>query len=187
MGRFVTAEESSPVLSTAREALLRSLRWSEGHADVWAVFADRGAFAAVVAGLSEPWCGQRVTRVIGVEARGFLLGGAVALALGAGFVGVRKAGGLLPGPKLAVDADPDYRGISHHLRMQVVLNRDDRVLLVDDWAERGSQAKAVRHLVQRCEATFLGASLMVDQLDADTRAALVRVTSLITYNELDSR
>jgi hypothetical protein len=68
--------------------------------------------------------------------------------------------------------------------MQVVLDHTDRVLLVDDRARRGSQARAVRHLVHRCGARFLGVCLMVDQLDAPARAGLGRITTLVTGAEL---
>lgn len=68
--------------------------------------------------------------------------------------------------------------------MQAVLQPTDRVLLVDDWAERGSQALATRQLVEACGATFLGASLLVDQLDAPARDVLGRVTALVLGDEL---
>jgi adenine phosphoribosyltransferase len=171
-------------VTEARAALLAAFRWESGHANVWRVFADPDAFPAVVQGLVEPWRGQGVTRVVGVESRGFLLGGAVALALGVGFVAVRKADGLLPGPKVTATAAPDYRQRRHPLRMQAVLQPTDRVLLVDDWAERGSQARATRQLVEACGATFLGASLLVDQLDAPAREALGRVTALVFGDEI---
>ncbi|HEX2307027.1 MAG TPA: hypothetical protein VHI14_01760 [Jatrophihabitantaceae bacterium] len=61
---------------------------------------------------------------------------------------MRKADGLRPGPTLAVDTDADYRGRRHRLRMQAVLQPSDRVLMVDDWAEHGSQALAARRLVE---------------------------------------
>lgn len=93
-----------------RRALHEHFRWQGGHADVWRVWADAEALAAVVAGLVEPWRGERVTRVVGIESRGFLLGGAAAVSLGVGFVAVRKAGGLLPGPKVTAAAGADYPG-----------------------------------------------------------------------------
>jgi adenine phosphoribosyltransferase len=68
--------------------------------------------------------------------------------------------------------------------MQRVLRRDDVALLVDDWAEQGSQAAAVRQLVIGCHATFAGASLLVDQMDDSARARLGRVTSLVRVSEL---
>lgn len=165
-------------MTVARDALLAHFRWSGGHADVWRVFADGDALAAVVTGLVEPWRDRGITRVAGIESRGFLLGAAAAVSLGVGFVAVRKEAGLFPGPKVTVQAAEDYRGLRHHLRMQTVLTGRDRVLLVDDWAERGSQAAAVRSLVESTGATFAGVSLLVDQLDPGTRTGLGRVTSL---------
>jgi adenine phosphoribosyltransferase len=171
-------------VDSARTALLAQFRWNGGHADVWRVFADGDALAAVVAGLVEPWRDQGVTRVAGIESRGFLLGAAAAVSLGVGFVAVRKADGLFPGAKLTTEAEEDYRGVRHRLRMQAVLTPSDRVLLVDDWAERGSQAHAARRLVESSGATFLGVSLLVDQLPRDTSRALGRVTALVTAEEL---
>jgi len=165
-------------VTAARDALLAHFRWSGGHADVWRVFADGDALAAVVAGLADPWRDRGVTRVVGIESRGFLLGAAAAVSLGVGFVAVRKEAGLFPGPKVTVQAAEDYRGQRHRLRMQAVLDDRDRVLLVDDWAERGSQAAAVRHLVESTGATFAGVSLLVDQLGPERRTALGRVTAL---------
>jgi adenine phosphoribosyltransferase len=138
----------------------------------------------VVAGLVEPWRTAGVTKVLGIEARGFVLGGAAAVALGAGFVAVRKSEGLLPGPKVTAHADADYRGQQHELRMQSVLTSTDRVLLVDDWAERGSQARAARQLADSTGAAFLGLSLLVDQLTEDARSELGVVTALVAADEL---
>lgn len=172
------------MINSARKALLGAFQWESGHADVWRILADADAFAAVVAGLVEPWHAKDVTKVLGIESRGFLLGGAVSLALASGFVAVRKSDGLLPGPKLTLDTDPDYRGRRHHLRMQAILTPADRVLMVDDWAERGSQARAARRLVESSGATFLGASVLVDQLTNETRSALGTVTALVSADEL---
>ncbi|MCZ2814543.1 phosphoribosyltransferase [Modestobacter sp. VKM Ac-2984] len=171
-------------MDPARTALLANFRWIGSHADVWRVFADGDALRAVVAGLVDPWRDQRVTRVVGIESRGFLLGGAAAVALGVGFVAVRKGDGLLPGAGLTTEAGQDYRGLRHRLRMQAVLTAGERVLLVDDWAERGSQALAARHLVESAGAEFLGVSLLIDQLDPAARSALGRVTALATAEDL---
>ena len=173
-----------PEVTAARAALLRTFRWHQGHADVWAVFADASALAAVVDGLAAPWAGTGVTCVVGVEARGFLLGGAVALRLGVGFRAVRKEGALFPGTKLTAQTAPDYRGLRHRLALQDTLTAGGSVLMVDDWAERGAQAAAVRELVQRSGARFVGVSLMVDQLPEQARRDLGDVTSLVTAAEL---
>jgi adenine phosphoribosyltransferase len=168
----------------ARRAVLRHFRWEGGHADVWRIFADAEALRLVVGGLAAPWTDTDVTRVVGVESRGFLLGGACALTLGVGFVPIRKDGGLLPGPKVSTRSEQDYRGHRHRLRVQRVLTVGDRVLLVDDWAERGGQARAAAELVEARGAVFLGASVIVDQLVEESRTALRRVTSLVRADEL---
>lgn len=172
------------VIAEARRALLDTFRWESGHADMWRVFADPGAFAAILAGLVEPWRNRGLTKVLGIESRGFLLGGAASLALGAGFVAVRKTDGPLPGPKLATQTNVDYRGRRHRLRMQAVLQPADRVLLVDDWAEHGSQALAARQLVESAGPAFVGVSVLVDQLSDPARSALGTVTALVTAEEL---
>lgn len=171
--------------SAGRTAVLERFRWVDGHADVWRVLADGDALAEVVEGLAAPWRRRGVTKVVGIESRGFLLGGATAVALGVGFVAIRKSGtGLLPGPKVRTTAKPDYRQQQHQLRMQAVLDLDDRVLLVDDWIEVGSQAAGARLLVQQCGASWLGVSVVVDQRAAQARSGLGRVTALVQAEEL---
>jgi adenine phosphoribosyltransferase len=169
----------------ARRAVLDAFRWVDGHADVWRVFADGRTLASVVAELAAPWRRSGVTRVVGIESRGFLLGAATAVSLGVGFVAIRKGSdGLLPGPKTTVTAEEDYRGHRHELRMQSVLSTDDRALLVDDWAERGSQARAAQALVIGSGAEFLGLSIMVDMLAPEARSGLGRITSLVSADQL---
>jgi len=166
-------------------ALLDRFRWVDGHADVWAVFRDRDALAAVVRALAEPFRDAGVTAVCGIESRGFLLGGAVAVELGAGFVAVRKADGLFPGEKLVRETAPDYRGRRHLLRMQrSALAAGDRVLLVDDWIETGSQALALRELVTEAGAELAGCAVLVDQLDPAMRSRLGRVHGVVAAGDL---
>jgi len=175
------------VTTAGRAAVLRLFRWEQGHADSWRVFADADALRAVVHGLAVPWRDAGVTHVVGIESRGFLLGGATAMELGAGFVAIRKSGtGLLPGPKVQTSASPDYRGFRHDLRMQAILGSGDAALMVDDWAERGSQAAAARALVEQCGARWVGLSLVVDQLGEDARASLGTVAALVRADELGS-
>ncbi len=174
----------SATVRIARVALLSEFQWHAGHADVWRVFANGNALAAVVAGLADPWRDSDISHVVGIESRGFLLGAAVAVELGVGFQAIRKTDGLLPGPKLTATTAPDYMDREHELRMQDTLCAGDVALLVDDWAERGSQAAAVRRLVEVSGARFAGVSLLVDQLNDDARAALGKVTSLVRASEI---
>ena len=168
---------------SARRAVLDHFGWDGGHADIWRVFADADAFRLVVDALVEPWRSTHITRIVGIESRGFLLGGACAAALGVGFVAIRKEAGLLPGPKATAQAGQDYRGEHHRLRMQRILDPSDRVLLVDDWAERGSQSLAAKELVEACGAQFAGVTVIVDELTTRTRSALQRLPSLVTADE----
>jgi adenine phosphoribosyltransferase len=169
----------------ARQELLRRFAWNGGHADVWRVFDDGVAFGAVVEGLVEPWEARNITKVGGIESRGFLLGGAVALSLGVGFVAIRKKGALFPGAKHEVEAQADYRGIHHVLQIQrESVHPGDRLLLVDDWVERGSQASAVQQLVEACGAVLAGIAVMVDQLDDAGRSRLPPISSIVNAYEL---
>jgi adenine phosphoribosyltransferase len=168
---------------TLEADLIARFAWVDGHADVWRLFDDGGLLERLVDALAEPYAG--VTKVAGVEARGFILGAAVATRLGAGFVAIRKEGGLLPGPKVVLRTAPDYRGNECFLRLQRRgLDSHDRVLLVDDWAERGSQALAARRLIEECGASFAGLSIVVDQLDDEVRPLLQPLHALISHASL---
>jgi adenine phosphoribosyltransferase len=150
--------------SALQTQILQRLRFVNGHADNWRLFDDAALFATIVDALVEPFRGRAITKVAGIEARGFILGGACALRLGAGFASIRKGEGLFPGPKLTVPAAPDYRGNSHTLRIQTgSLGEGDRVLLVDDWCETGSQELAARTLIEAARAEFAGFACIVDQ------------------------
>jgi adenine phosphoribosyltransferase len=176
------------VASTAQELALARLRWVGGHADVWSVFRDAATLAAVVAALAEPYREQRVDAVCGVESRGFLLGAAVAVELGAGFLPVRKGTGLLPGDKAFGQTAPDYRGLRHTLRVQrAAVAPGDRVLLVDDWIETGNQASTVKALIEQSGGVWQGCSVLVDQLPAAAREGLGPVHAVLCADRLPPR
>jgi len=171
--------------AVARERVLGAFRWVDGHADVWRLFTDSDVLASVVEHLASVAADASATKVAGIESRGFILGGAVAVKAGIGFVPIRKEAGLFPGPKLRRAAAADYRGIEHVLRLQQhSLSASDRVLLVGDWAELGSQALTARRLIEQTGATWAGAALIVDQLEPSRRAELEPVTHIVTADEL---
>jgi adenine phosphoribosyltransferase len=165
----------------ALEARLREAIASiGGHMDVWAVFEDGDLFGAVVAALAEAVAPLEPTKIVGVESRGFLLGGAVAARLGIGFVAVRRPGSLFPGEKVTIVTEPDYRGNRTELRFLVrSVSPDDRVAMVDDWIEVGAQALAVRSLVVEQGATFLGLATMVDGASGTVSDAVPVVCALM--------
>jgi adenine phosphoribosyltransferase len=157
----------------------------DGHADVWRAFWNGRLFARVAAALAEPYRGCEVTKVAGIEARGMILGAAVAIELGAGFVAIRKGSGLFPGPKIVRVTPTDYRGRRSTLRLQQdSVGRGDRVILVDDWFETGSQALTARAMIEEAGAEFLGSSVIVDQLSESARCALGDLAALIPASAL---
>ena len=161
------------------EPLLARFAWAGGHADVWRWFDDPGLLRAIAAALVDPFRGS-ATKVAGIESRGFILGAACVLELDVGFVPIRKGAGLLPGPKAAVETSADYRGGRQTLRLQrAALADGDRVLLVDDWIETGSQAAGARALVEGCGAACLGVAAIVNQLPPDRAERLTRVHALL--------
>jgi adenine phosphoribosyltransferase len=166
--------------------LRAEIRFVGGHADVWRLFDDVNLLRHLAAALVDPFRG-RATKVAGIESRGFILGTAGALELGVGFVPIRKADGLFPGPKAVAVTEVDYRGNRHELRLQrAALDAGDRVVLVDDWIETGSQANAAKSLVEECGAELLGVAVVVRQLEPAQAESLGRLHWLIASDELDS-
>jgi adenine phosphoribosyltransferase len=106
-------------MRTLAEDLAERIREGEdGRSDIWRAFADRDLFARTVAALAVPFRGERYTKIAGLEARGFVLGGAMAAQTGAGFVAVRKQDGWLPGEVAQRETEPDWQGHRHALRVQ---------------------------------------------------------------------
>jgi adenine phosphoribosyltransferase len=168
-----------------REVFLERFRWIGGHADVLGLLADGAFLAQAAEALAVPFRGAGITKVAGVEARGFTLGTAVALDLGVGFVAIRKHGAVNPGPKAVIRAAPDWRGNTADLAVQrAAVSPTDRVVLVDDWIETGSQALAARELIEECGAAWAGVSVLVDQAQAATRRRLEPVAAVVAFEAL---
>jgi adenine phosphoribosyltransferase len=168
-----------------RDELRRSLRYFDGHSDTLGLFADAGLLSRAGAALAKPFRDAGVDKVAGIEARGFVLATAVALELRVGLVAIRKPGSVHPGPKAQLEGPPDWRGTITRLRLQHhVVAPGDRVLVVDDWAETGSKATTARRLVEMCGATYVGLSLLVDQLPDHVRAGLEPVARIAFAHEV---
>jgi adenine phosphoribosyltransferase len=172
-------------VSELGETFLSRFRWIDGHADVLGLLEDATFLAKVGGALWAPFSDAGVTKVAAIEARAFVLGTAAALHGGVGIAAIRKAGAVHPGAKAVRTTEPDWRG----RRVELVLRRaaispGDRVLLVDDWAEMGSQALTARELVEECGGSYVGLSLLVDQLPTEVRERLAPVAALAQYDEL---
>jgi adenine phosphoribosyltransferase len=127
-------------------------------------------------------CGDRpVDKVVAIESRGFILGGAVAHRLGAGFVPVRKPG-KLPWKSLKATYELEYGTDSLEMH-EDALARGDRVLIVDDLIATGGTARAVAELVEKLGASVLGFVFLVELTFLNGRARLAGrdVRSLVRY------
>jgi len=151
--------------------------------DVTTLLRDPKGFREVVDLLAGRYRSHGITHVAGIEARGFILGGAVALAIGAGFVPIRK-GGKLPSVVLAQDYALEYGTDRVEMHVDAV-GEGDRVLVVDDLIATGGTALAAIALVRLAGATVTEACFIIDLPDlggADrVRAAAVDAFALLAF------
>ncbi len=150
--------------------------------DITPLLADHAAFSAVIEALANAGRGASgevvVDKVIGMEARGFILGAPVALALGAGFVPVRKHG-RLPRATHAVSYDLEYGSATLEIHQDAIAP-GERVLLIDDVLATGGTAAATLKLIQSCGGSPHALGVLIELGFLPGRAALggLPVTSL---------
>ncbi|HWF00486.1 MAG TPA: adenine phosphoribosyltransferase [Caulobacteraceae bacterium] len=151
--------------------------------DITTLLADGAAFREVIARLAEPFAGERIAKVAGIEARGFILGGAIAERLGAGFVPLRKKG-KLPHRTRAVEYDLEYGSDTIEMHLDAVLE-GERVLLIDDLIATGGTALAAVQLLVQAKAEIVAAAFVIDLPDlggaAKLRAAGLDVRTLVAF------
>ncbi len=149
--------------------------------DLTPLMRDPQALRDTTAALAAPFRHQQVTAVVGMEARGFIFGTLVAMALDVGFVPLRKPG-KLPAATHAVAYDLEY-GCATLEMHQDALGAHDRVLLVDDLMATGGTAAASMKLVRQAGATVVGCAFVIELDFLKGRAALgdCLVHSLIHY------
>lgn len=132
--------------------------------DIAPLLADHDAFAAMVDALAEHGGdaapGGRVDKVVGIEARGFIVAAPVAYTLGAGFVPVRKLG-KLPGPTFATTYDLEYGTATLEVQRDA-FRPGDRVLLVDDVLATGGTALAAAALVREAGGSVVSLAVLLD-------------------------
>jgi adenine phosphoribosyltransferase len=183
----VHTDETPHTAETPLTALLRERIAIDGQGlgNMWPVFYDAALFARVVERMAVPFTGA-VDKIAGIESRGFLLGAAVAARLGVGFVAIRKSDGLYPGETLTALTASDYRGRQHTFRLQrAAVSHGERIGLVDDWFETGSQGLIARSLIERGGAVYAGSSIIVDQLSDERRRELEPCHALVSAAELN--
>ena len=138
--------------------------------DVTTLFSDAQGFKAAIARLAEPYRTEPVDAVAGIEARGFILGGAVADRLGCGFIPVRKKG-KLPAETVAQDYELEYGTDTIEIHHDAI-RPGERILVVDDLIATGGTAEAAVKLVRRTGGEIVGAAFVIDLPEIGGRARL---------------
>src|ERR1700722_10522463 len=151
--------------------------------DITTLLGHPRAFRAAVDALVQPHCGMKIDKVAGMEARGFILGGAVAHQLGVGFVPVRKKGKL---PHTVIGEDYALEYGTDRLEIHTdAINAGEQVLLVDDLIATGGTAMAGIKLLERAGAEVIGCSFVIDLPElggSDKLRALGKnVSALVSY------
>ncbi len=122
--------------------------------DITTLLGDARAFRRAVDALVQPWAGSKVDKVAGIEARGFILGGAVAHQLSAGFVPIRKKG-KLPHETVRIAYSLEY-GIDEMEMHADAIGQEERVLLIDDLIATGGTAVAAVRLLRQIARIYGG-------------------------------
>ncbi len=151
--------------------------------DITTLLGDARAFRRAVDELVQPWAGTKIDKVAGIEARGFILGGAVAHQLSAGFIPIRKKG-KLPHATVSIPYSLEY-GLDHMEMHEDAVTKGERVILVDDLIATGGTAEGAVKLLRQMGAEVIAACFVIDLPDLGGAAKLgalnVPVRSLVAF------
>ena len=151
--------------------------------DITTLLGDAQAFRRAVDELVQPFAGRKIDKIAGIEARGFILGGAVAHQLSAGFIPLRKKG-KLPHKTASVQYALEYGMDSMEMHLDACAP-GEKVMLIDDLIATGGTALAALQLLRQAGADVVAAGFVVDLPElggADKlRAAGVPVSTLVAF------
>jgi adenine phosphoribosyltransferase len=128
--------------------------------DITTLLGDARAFRRAIDELVQPYAGGKVDRVAGIEARGFILGGAIAHQLSCGFVPIRKKG-KLPFKRVSIGYSLEY-GIDEMEMHEDAVSPGERVILIDDLVATGGTAEAAVKLLRQIGAEVIAVCFIVD-------------------------
>jgi adenine phosphoribosyltransferase len=151
--------------------------------DITTLLGDARAFRRAVDELVHPYAGGRIDKVAGIEARGFILGGAIAHQLSAGFVPIRKKG-KLPHETVRIAYSLEY-GVDEMEIHTDAIGQGERVILIDDLIATGGTAIAATNLLRQIGADIVAACFVIDLPDLGGAVKLrdlgVQVRSLMSF------
>ena len=155
---------ASPELENDLKAAIRSIpdypKPGIVFRDITTLLGDARAFRRAVDALAQPWAGSKIDKVAGIEARGFILGGAVAHQVSAGFIPIRKKG-KLPHKRVSIAYSLEY-GLDEMEMHEDAVVTDDRVILVDDLIATGGTAEGAVKLLRQMGGQVIAACFVID-------------------------
>ncbi|GAA3343990.1 phosphoribosyltransferase family protein [Amorphoplanes nipponensis] len=179
--------------SELRDRLRAGFRWTDPGPGTDLLVSDRSGWwrdpvvlDRLGPGLAGLFPDATPTVVVSPEVTGFLVGPLVARALGVGFVEAYRAGARLPiaEPMTWAAVPADHRGVEQRLGVRTrLVGPADRVLVVDDWAVTGAQARGLRTLIAALGATLIGTAVIVDECPPEVAAEL-GIRGLLTGADL---
>ena len=149
--------------------------------DITTLIKDRDAFKKSVELLAKKFAREKIDYVVGVEARGFIFGGALATKLRTGFIPIRKKG-KLPGKTKGITYSLEYGTDTLEIH-EDALSPKDRVLIVDDLLATGGTVRAVADLVEARGAKVVGIGFVIELIDLKGREKLKKypIVSLVKF------
>ena len=149
--------------------------------DITTLLKDTKGFQQIIQDLTDHYRNERISKVVGIESRGFILGGPLAYNLNAGFVPVRKPG-KLPADVFEVKYNLEYGSNSLAIHRDAI-EMGERVLVVDDLLATGGTAAATVHLLSQLGAEIVGCAFLIELLALGGREKLegCSIHSLLSY------
>jgi len=142
--------------------------------DITPLLKDEEAFEFAVKEMSKPFKEEKIDIVVGIEARGLILAAPIAFYIGAGFVPIRKPG-KLPWKTQRKEYELEY-GMAILEIHEDAINKNDRVLIVDDVLATGGTAKAAADLVEQLGGEVLGFDFLIELIDFKAKEILKKYT-----------
>ena len=178
---------TNPVLENDLKAAIRTIpdypKPGIMFRDITTLLGNPRAFRRAIDELVQPWAGSKIDKVAGMEARGFIIGGAVAHQLSAGFIPIRKKG-KLPHKSVRIAYSLEY-GIDEMEMHEDAVTKGERVIMVDDLIATGGTAEGAVKLLRQMGADVVAACFMVDLPDLGGAQKLrdmgVTVRTLMTF------
>jgi adenine phosphoribosyltransferase len=149
--------------------------------DITPMLKDRDCFNTCISELADRFSGERIDYVVGIEARGFIIGSALAHLMHVGFVPIRKKG-KLPYEKISEDYELEYGTETIEMHKDAI-EKGSRVLVVDDLLATGGTARAAAGLLRKLGANIVGFAFIIELTDLKGKNKLdgAKVVSLVSY------